>query len=290
MKDYVIITDATTDLPQELVDKLGIVVIPFSFLVDDEEFLNYPDNREMDPKKFYQLMKNGKIAKTTQINVETFSNTFKKYLDEKKDVLCIILSSGISGTYNSASIAAKEVNELYNENKVIVIDSLSASLGEGMLVYKAVCKKNEGFSIDELSQWIEDNKLKMCHWFTVDDLSYLKRGGRISSVAAAFGTILAIKPVLHVDNDGRLVPVKKVRGRKNSLLEMINEMKNTGVNLEGQTVFISHGDCEDDANFIANIVKEQFKVRDVIINFIGPVIGAHSGPGTLALFFEGNHR
>lgn len=290
MKDYVIITDATTDLPQELVEKLGVFVIPFPFSIDDEKFLNYPDNREMDPKKFYQLMKDGKTPKTTQINVETFLNTFKKYLDEKKDILCIILSSGISGTYNSASIAAKEANELYNENKVIVIDSLSASLGEGMLVYNAVCKKNEGLSIEELVEWIEDNKLKMCHWFTVDDLSYLKRGGRISSVAAAFGTILAIKPVMHVDNDGKLVPVKKVRGRKNSLLEMINEMKDTGVDLEGQTIFVSHGDCENDANFIANIAKEQFKVKDVIINFVGPVIGAHSGPGTLALFFGGNHR
>lgn len=290
MKDYIIITDATTDLSQKIIDELGITVLPFPFSIDEEKFLNYPDNREMDPHNFFDLMRKGNTPKTTQINVEAFCNVFTEYLSQGVDVLCITLSSGISGVHNSASVAAKEVNGKFGENKVVVIDSLCASLGEGMLVYNAAKKKKEGLSIDQLVSWVEENKLKICHWFTVDDLVYLKRGGRVSGVAAAFGTILGIKPVLHVDDDGKLVPVKKVRGRKTSLLAMIEKMEDTGINPEGQTVFISHGDCLEDAKFVADTIKSKFKVKDVIINFIGPVIGAHSGPGTLALFFFGNVR
>lgn len=290
MRDYVIITDSTTDLSQQMISDLGIQVIPLGFLIENESFFNYPDNRDMSPEDFYRLMREEKTIKTTQINVATFLSVFEKNLKDDKDVFCVTLSSGISGTYNSAVVAADELRKKYKDNKIIVIDSKSASLGEGMLVYNAVMKKREGLSIDDLQVWIEENKNKLCHWFTVDDLMHLKRGGRISATAAAFGTLLNIKPVLHVDDEGRLVPVKKVRGRKSSLLELVNMMEETGINLDGQTVFISHGDCVEDADFIANMIKQKFNVEDVIINYVGPVIGAHSGPGTVALFFWGSHR
>lgn len=290
MRDYVIITDSTTDLSQQMINDLEIEVIPLGFSVENESFLNYSDNRDMLPEDFYRLMRDGKTIKTAQINIATFLSAFEKRLQENKDIFCVTLSSGISGTYNSAMAAANELRKKYKDNKIIVIDSKSASLGEGMLVYNAVMKKREGLSIDELEVWIEGNKNKLCHWFTVDDLMHLKRGGRISATAAAFGTLLNIKPVLHVDDAGHLVPVKKVRGRKSSLLELINMMEKTGINLDGQKIFISHGDCVDDAEFVAGTIRQKFNIGDVIINYVGPVIGAHSGPGTVALFFWGSHR
>ena len=214
----------------------------------------------------------------------------RKILDSGRDVLYLAFSSALSTTYQSAVIAADDLREAYPDRKIYVVDSLSASLGQGLLVYLCVQEKRKGRTVDEVHAFAEETKGKVCHWFTVDDLNHLKRGGRVSAAAALFGTMLSIKPVLHVDDTGHLVPVSKARGRKASLLALVDRMAESAIDPAEQTVFISHGDCEADAEFVAEEVRRRFGVRDVHINYVGPVIGNHSGPGTLALFFLGSHR
>ncbi len=290
MRDYVIITDSTTDLTQELINELDITVIPMEFNIDGKVYLNYSDERDISYKEFYDFLRNGKNSTTSLINTTTFTELFEPILEDGKDILYIAFSSGLSGTYNSSCIAAQMLSEKYTDSKIYTVDSLSASMGEGLLVYHAVNKKKEGMNIDELKDWVENNKLNLCHWFTVDDLHHLKRGGRLSSAAAIVGTMLNIKPVLNVDNEGHLIPVEKVRGRKLSITAMLKMMEKTAINPEEQTIFISHGDCLEEAEFLANLVKEKLNVKDIKMNYIGPVIGSHSGPGTIALFFLGTER
>ncbi len=290
MRDYVIITDSTTDLTQELINELDITVIPMEFNIDGKVYLNYSDERDISYKEFYDFLRNGKNSTTSLINTTTFTELFELILEDGKDILYIAFSSGLSGTYNSSCIAAQMLSEKYTDSKIYTVDSLSASMGEGLLVYHAAKKKKEGMNIDELKDWVENNKLNLCHWFTVDDLHHLKRGGRLSSAAAIVGTMLNIKPVLNVDNEGHLIPVEKVRGRKLSITAMLKMMEKTAINPEEQTIFISHGDCLEEAEFLANLVKEKLNVKDIKMNYIGPVIGSHSGPGTIALFFLGTER
>ncbi len=290
MRDYVIITDSTTDLTQELINELDITVIPMEFNIDGKSYLNYSDERDISYKKFYDFLRNGKNSTTSLINTAAFTDLFEPILKDGKDILYIAFSSGLSGTYNSSCIAAQILSEKYTDSKIYTVDSLSASMGEGLLVYHAANKKKEGMNIDDLKDWVENNKLNLCHWFTVDDLHHLKRGGRLSSAAAIVGTMLNIKPVLHVDNEGHLIPVEKVRGRKLSITAMLKMMEKTAINPEEQTIFISHGDCLEEAEFLANLVKEKLSVKDIKMNYIGPVIGSHSGPGTIALFFLGTER
>ncbi len=290
MRDYVIITDSTTDLTQELINELDITVIPMEFNIDGKGYLNYSDERDISYKEFYDFLRNGKNSTTSLINTATFTELFEPILEDGKDILYIAFSSGLSGTYNSSCIAAQMLSEKYTDSKIYTVDSLSASMGEGLLVYHAVNKKKEGMNIDELKDWVENNKLNLCHWFTVDDLHHLKRGGRLSSAAAIVGTMLNIKPVLNIDNEGHLIPVEKVRGRKLSITAMLKMMEKTAINPEEQTIFISHGDCLEEAEFLANLVKEKLNVKDIKMNYIGPVIGSHSGPGTIALFFLGTER
>lgn len=290
MRDYVIITDSTTDLTTEIIKELDITVIPMEFNIDGKSYLNYSDERDISYKDFYKDLRNGKSSTTSLINSATFTELFEPILRNGKDILYIAFSSGLSGTYNSSCIAVQTLNEKYPNSKIYVVDSLSASMGEGLLVYHAANKKNAGMDIDELRDWVEDNKLKLCHWFTVDDLHHLKRGGRVSSAAAIVGTMLNIKPVLHVDNEGHLIPVEKVRGRKLSITSLLKMMEKTVTKPEEQTIFISHGDCIEDAEYLAKLIKEKLNVKDIKINYIGPVIGSHSGPGTVALFFLGTER
>ena len=290
MRDYVIITDSTTDLTPELINELDITVIPMEFNIEGKSYLNYSDERDMSFKEFYNLLREEKNSTTALINTATFIDTFEPALNDGKDILYIAFSSGLSGTYNSSCIAVEMLLEKYPESKIYTVDSLSASMGEGLLVYHAAMRKKEGMSIDDLKNWIENNKLNLCHWFTVDDLHHLKRGGRVSSAAAVVGSMLNIKPVLHVDNEGHLIPVEKVRGRKLSLTSLLKMMEKTAINPEEQTIFISHGDCVEDAEYLAKLIKEKLNVKDIKINFIGPVIGSHSGPGTIALFFLGTER
>ena len=287
MNDYIIFTDSTCDLEKEHIKDLGIKVIPLKFMFEGK---TYCDGEGLSYKEFYDLLRNKKNVTTSQISTGTFIEEFEPYLKDGKDILYIAFSSGLSGTFASATIAKNDLLEKYPERKIIVVDSLCASMGEGLLVHYAACKKKEGLSIDELANWIENNKLKICHWFTVDDLFHLKRGGRVSSVAAVFGTMLGVKPVMHVDNEGHLIPMEKVRGRKAALVALVDHMEKTAQLNSDDVVFISHGDAIDDANMVRDLVLKKFNVKDVKLNYVGSVIGSHSGPGTIALFFMGKDR
>ena len=285
MSDFKIITDSTTDLTPELVEELDVHVIPMEFVFGDEVYHNYPDAREMSSPEFFRRLKNGEIAKTNQINTVTFLETFEPYLQEGKDVLYIGFSSALSGTFTRALEAIEELKKAYPERKILAADTLAYSMGEGLLVYNAVQKKREGATMEELKTWVEENRNKLAHWFTVDDLNHLKRGGRVSGAAAFFGTMLGIKPVLHVDDEGHLIPMEKVRGRRQSLDALVSHMVKTVEHPERQVIFISHGDALNDAKYVVQKIREKFQVKDIYIHSIGPVIGAHSGPGTIALFF-----
>ena len=290
MRDYCIVTDSTCDLPANIVTDLGITVIPMEFQLDGTTYLNYPDGRDYDFHAFYDALRAGKASTTSQVNYQTFLDTFTPILESGRDILYLAFSSGLSGTYNGSVIAANDLMEKYPGSKVISVDTLAASVGEGLLVYTAAKKREEGLSLDELAQWVTDNRLHLCHWFTVDDLNHLKRGGRISPAVAIIGTALGIKPVMHVDDVGHLIPVSKVRGRRKSLDALVEHMAETCDKPESQTIFIGHGDSKEDAEYVAKLVRQKFKVKNIILNYIGPVIGSHSGPGTLALFFFGTHR
>lgn len=290
MNDYVLLTDSSADLTDALVKELGVEVLPLSFTMRNKTYRNWPDNREIDPKDFYRQLREGEMATTSAVNVSDFTETIEPHLKEGRDVLVVAFSSGLSATCHSAQIAAQELSEQYPERKVYVVDSLCASLGQGLLVWYAARMKNEGRGIGAVRDWLEENKLHLCHWFTVDDLHFLKRGGRISSATAVLGTMLSIKPVMHVDDEGHLTKVGTARGRNASLKALVDRMAETAIDPAGQTVFISHGDCEEDANKVAEDVKRRFGVQTVVLNNVGPVIGAHSGPGTVALFFLGRHR
>lgn len=289
VKDYAIITDSTTDLSPELIRQMGVEVIPLEFVMGENEvYKNYPDGRELGFKEFYDRVRGGAMPKTNQINVTTYCEVIERHISEGRDVLLLCFSSALSGTYQSSTIAVAEMQEKYPDAKILTVDTKAASMGEGLLVYFAAQKKAAGMGIEELAKWVEENQPKLCHWFTVDDLNHLKRGGRVSSAAALVGTLLGIKPVLHVDDEGRLIAMEKVRGRKQSLDALAKHLFDT-IDEGETTVFISHGDCLSDAEYLADRIREKLDVQ-ITINYIGPVIGAHSGPGTVALFFMGSHR
>ena len=290
MGTYQIITDSTADLTPELIEELDIQVIPLCYIIDGKTYHNIPGGGEMSEPEFYAKLRAGGTSTTTQVNSEEFLQVFTPLLESGKDVLYIAFSSGLSGTCQSALLARNELKERFPERKLEVVDSLCASMGEGLLVYHAATLRQEGKSLEEVAAWLKANTLRLCHWFTVDDLNHLKRGGRVSTAAALVGTVLGIKPVLHVDDEGHLIPVTKVRGRKQSLDALVKRMEETVENPEEQTVFISHGDCLEDARYVEEQIREKLGVKDVKVGYIGPVIGAHSGPGTVALFFLGKQR
>ena len=290
MSDFVIVTDSSADLPADLVRELGVEVLPLSFTIQGKTYRNYPDGREMAPGAFYQLLRSGGMATTSAVNVADYTAALEPLLQEGKDVLLLVFSSGLSATYQSSVIAVEELREKYPDRKIFTVDTLCASLGQGLLVWYAVQEKRKGASIQEVRDWVEQNKLHICHWFTVDDLHFLKRGGRISTATAVVGSMLSIKPVLHVDNEGRLVNMSKARGRGASLTALVDQMERTAIRPAEQTVFLSHGDCSADAQRVADEVRRRLGTQNITINEIGPVIGAHSGPGTVALFFLGTER
>ena len=290
MGEYVILTDSSADLSAQLVEELGVEVLPLSFTMGEQTYHNWPDNREMDPKDFYARLRGGAMATTAAVNVADYTQAMEPLLKEGKDVLILAFSSGLSATCHSAQIAARELMEQFPDRKVEVVDTLCASLGQGLLVWYAARLKQQGKTIEEVRDWTEEHKLNLCHWFTVDDLMFLKRGGRVSAATAVLGTMLSIKPVMHVDNEGHLIKVGTARGRNASLKALVDHMEQTVLDLKDQAVFISHGDCLADAQKVADDVKARFGVEQVIINYVGPVIGAHSGPGTVALFFLGSER
>ena len=287
---FVLLTDSSADLSAELVRDLDIQVLPLSFTIHNKNYYNYPDNRDMDPHEFYIRLRHGEVATTSAMNVAQYTEVMEPFLQQGLDVLILAFSSGLSSTYQSSRLAAEELMEKYPQRKIFTVDTLCASMGQGLLVYLAARKRQGGASIEEVRDWTETRKLSICHQFTVDDLHFLKRGGRISGATALMGTMLNIKPVLHVDGTGRLVNIGKARGRQAALKALMDKMEQTAIDPHSQTVFISHGDCPEDAQTLAQMVRERFGVREIVINYIGPVIGAHSGPGTLALFYIGTER
>ena len=292
MSDYVLLTDSSADLTAELVAELGVEVLPLSFHMGEKTYRNWPDDREIDPHDFYDRLRGGEMATTSAVNVSDYTEAVEPLVQAGRDVLIIAFSSGLSATCHSAQIAAQELSEQYPDRKIYVVDSLCASLGQGLLVWYAARMKAEGKSMEEVRDWLEENKLHLCHWFTVDDLHFLKRGGRISPATAVVGTMLSIKPVMHVDDEGRLIKVGTARGRNASLKALVDHMEETAIDPSAQTVFISHGDCLEDVNKVVEDVKRRFGIpaERFVINNVGPVIGAHSGPGTVALFFLGSKR
>jgi DegV family protein with EDD domain len=290
MNNCVIVADSCCDLPSKLADELGVVIIPLSFMLKGIEYHNYLDERQISSSDFYNLVRSGEQSTTSAINSETYKAIFSPLLSSGSDIIYICLSSGLSASYQFSALAAAELAEEFPDRNICMIDSLSASMGMGLLVYLAAKKKELCASFVELRDYIEEIKHRVCHWFTVDDLNHLRRGGRISLTTAAIGIMLNIKPVLHVDIDGHLVSVSKARGRKKSLEELVERMAATAVEPESQTVFVSHGDCLPDAEYVAELVRSRFGVKDIVISSIGPVIGSHSGPGTAALFFLGAPR
>ena len=287
MSEYKIITDSGCDLPKEMLSKLSVQTVPLTVNFRGESL---EDSVDEGIKEIYAGLREGEAATTSAVNPDRWMEKMEGVLAQGMDVLTLTFSSGLSTTYQSAVIAAGELKEKYPDRKILVVDSLAASLGQGLLVWYACKMKDAGMSIDELAAWVEENKLHLCHWFTVDDLMYLKRGGRISAATALVGTMLQIKPVLHVDDEGHLINVAKTRGRKASIQALAQKAVELGANYDNSTMFICHGDCIEDAEYLANLVKEKCGVKEVFIGYTGAVIGSHSGPGTLALFFMGDHR
>lgn len=289
-KRYQIITDSSCDLPQELADSLDLQVLPLQVLMEGKSYANYLDGREIGFTEFYDRIRAGVVATTSAVNPEAFLAAMEQPLQAGLDVLYIGFSSGLSTTYQSSVIAAEELRGKYPERKIITIDSLCASLGQGLYVYLAAKKQQAGASLDEVAAYLDEIKLHLCHWFTVNDLMYLKRGGRIPASTALLGTMLQIKPVMHMDNNGKLVAVSKARGRKASLDALAQKLHDTSVDPHGQTVFICHGDCRDEAEYVAQQIQKATGVKEIIINYVGPVIGAHTGPGVISVFFLGTER
>ena len=290
MSEFIIVTDSSADLDTGMARELDVRVLPLGFVLEDHTYYNYPDNREMDPHLFYDRLRRGEVATTNAVNVAQYTETLEPLLQAGQDVLVLAFSSGLSTTYNSSAIAVEELSAKYPERKLYTVDTLCASLGQGLLVWYAAQQRNKGWSIEEVRDWVEEHKLNLCHQFTVDDLHFLKRGGRISAATAMVGSMLHIKPILHVDGEGHLINVGKARGRQASLKALVDRMEETAIDSGSLTVFISHGDCLEDAQTVADMVKKRFGVQEVYINYVGPVIGAHSGPGTVALFYMGTER
>jgi DegV family protein with EDD domain len=284
---YQIITDSCCDLPVEKIRELDISVVSLDLMFRGEV---RKDAVTDEIKEVYDGLRAGEVATTSAVNPEGWKNVIRPALEEGKDALVVAFSSGLSTTYQSAVIAAGELEEEYPQRKIRVVDSLCASLGQGLLVWLACKKRDEGMDLDQLAQWIEDHRQNLCQWFTVDDLMYLKRGGRVSAATALVGTMLKIKPVLHVDSEGHLINVGKVRGRKASIDALADKVGQLAMEGHQELMTICHGDCREDAEYLAAKLKERYGVKEIFIGYTGAVIGSHSGPGTLALFFLGKER
>lgn len=288
---FQIVTDSSCNLSDEMIEEFGLHILPLTFMVDGVQYQSYAKNEKSDLQQFYTMMRDGKIITTSLPNMADAEAQLREILEAGNDILYIGFSSGLSGTYEAVDLLCRSLSAEFPERRILTVDTLAASCGEGLLVWYAVKLRDEGKSIEQVYNWLEANKLHLAHWFTVDDLMFLFRGGRVSRTSAWAGTLLNIKPVMHMDDEGHLIPLEKVRGRKKSLNALVDHMAQTAnAPVEDQTVFISHGDCIDDANYVADLVRKRFGVKDIYINYVDPVIGAHSGPGTLALFFLASER
>lgn len=286
---YVIVCGATLDLPQSTIEEYGLEVVPMNFCIGGKDYTYHPDEKAITCKEFYEKLRAGEESVTSQITPLVYKEVFGGFLKEGKDILYIAFSSGLSGTYNSARLMAEELSEEYPERRIICIDSLCASVGEGLLVYLAGRLRKEGKSLEETAEWVRENHTKICHWFTVDDLNHLKRGGRLSSIEAVVGTALKIKPVLSVDREGKLTVVAKVRGIKKGMEYLKERLSREGINTKEQTVVVGHADALEIAEQLKEQLLSEGLVKEVIIANIGPIIGTHVGAGMFALVFLGEN-
>ena len=290
---FELVTDSCCNLAEETIDRYGLHVLPLTFMADGEDtvYQSYLKGEKTDLSRFYKMMRDGKVFRTSLPNLSNTETLFRSLLDAGRDILYLGFSSGLSGTYEATELLAKQLRGEYSDRKIYTVDTLAASGGQGLLVWHACQHAEAGEGIDAVRDWVEGNKLRLAHWFTVDDLMFLWRGGRVSKTSAWAGTLLNIKPVLHVDDEGHLIPMEKVHGRKKSLTALLNHMEKTGTQpLADQMVFITHGDCLEEAQWLEQQIRERFGVRNIVVNCIDPVIGAHSGPGTMALFFLASNR
>ena len=290
MRDYVIMTDSCCDLTDQMARDLELEVLPLTMHMDGQDYPNDLAGTAISNQEFYKRIRAGKLATTSAVNVGQFQDAMRRVLESGRDIVCVCFSSALSTTYQSAVIAAEDLRAEFPEAEIHVVDSLSASLGQGLLLYLAVEQKRKGLTAAELAKWVEDNRLTVCHWFTVDDLNFLKRGGRVSATTALLGTMLSIKPVMHTSDEGKLVPVSKARGRKAAIAALLDKIEALGIHPEKQTMFICHADCEEDAKAVAQTIQDRFGTPTVHINYIGPVIGSHTGPNTMGIFFVGTQR
>ncbi len=287
MKDYVITVNSTVDLPKEWLEERHVPVIPLKYTIDGE---TYTDMEGLSAKEFFDKLREGKMSTTSQVNPEEAADILEPFLKTGKDILHLGFSSGLSGTLNSMKIAGEMLQEKYPDSKVIVIDTMCACLGEALLLYKALQQKEKGMDIEELARWVEENKLHICHNVTVDDLHHLQRGGRISRTTAVLGTLVQIKPIIHMDDNGKLQVIGKERGRKKSLNKIVDMAAEQSEGWENDIIMVTHGDCINDAEYVAKLVREKMGIDNILINNIGTVIGSHTGPGVVAVFCMGNKR
>lgn len=288
---FKIATDSCCNLPEDIIDDLDLTIFPLVFMIGEEQHQSYLKGEVTDLQQFYTHMREGKVFTTSLPNLKDAEAELKAIFESGNDVLYLGFSSALSGTHEAINLLGNDLVKNYPERTFIAIDTLAASLGQGLLVYYAAKMRAEGKTIDEVASWVRVNLLHMCHWFTVDDLMFLYRGGRVSRTAAFAGSLLNIKPVLHVDDEGRLIPVEKTRGRMKSIRRLFEHFKETFTEpLSDQTLAISHGDCIEDALTLKKMIEDEYGPQKFIINYVDPVIGAHSGPGTLAFFFMGSHR
>lgn len=287
MRDFVVTVNSTVDLPREWVEERNVTVIPLKYTIDGE---TYTDMYGLTNKEFFAKLREGKMSVTSQVNPDEAREALEPFLKEGKDILHLGFSSGLSGTYNSMRIAGEELSEEYPEAKITIIDTLCACMGEGLLLYKVLQLKEAGKSMYEISQWVEENKLHVCHNVTVDDLNHLHRGGRVSKATAIVGTMVQIKPIIHVDNQGSLQVIAKERGRKKSLNRIVDMAAEQSKGWDNDMVMVTHGDCIEEAEYVAELVRTRMGAKEVMINNIGTVIGSHTGPGVVAVFFMGNKR
>ncbi|MCC2253566.1 DegV family protein [Ruminococcus sp. CLA-AA-H200] len=287
MRDYVITVNSTVDVPKEWLEERHVPVIPLKYTIDGE---TYTDMEGLSAKEFFAKLREGKMSVTSQVNPEEAADMLEPFVKEGKDVLHLGFSSGLSGTLNSMRIAGQMLEEKYPGSKVIVVDTLCACLGEAMLLYYALKEKEKGKTIEEVAQWAEENKLHICHDVTVDDLNHLHRGGRVSKTTAVLGTLVQIKPIIHMDNEGKLQVIGKERGRKKSLNRIVDMAAEQAKGYDNEIIMITHGDCLEDAEYVAKLVREKMGIDNIMINNIGTVIGSHTGPGVVAVFCVGDHR
>lgn len=289
--NFEIVTDSSCNLTEEMIDDLGVHILPLVFMSEGQEYRSYLKGEKTDLKQFYTMMREGKVFTTSLPNMADAEALFRSLLEAGKDVLYLGFSSALSGTHEAVRMLCMQLASEYPERTVRAVGTLAASGGQGLLVYHACMKAREGATLEETARWVEENRLHLAHWFTVDDLMFLLRGGRVSKVSAYMGTMLNIKPVMHVDDEGRLIPMEKVRGRKKALQALVKHLEDSAWKpVADQPVFITHGDCIEDVEYVSDLIREKFGDVKITVNYVDPVIGAHSGPGTLALFFLADQR